>query len=347
MVFYKRKLFWGLVGIPTLVSGAYLFLLAVPGYVSKSQIVVYQESGGDSKTLSLGKKHGGTSLEGDYLLSSYFHSMNAFSHLDSHWLEQEWSKGFGVQSYGGLFQGFRRGPENLWRYYKDSVRYHINPNSAVMTLSVSGYSPGFPQALSQKLLDMGQKHLSQLSLGVYQKALDYDEHLVSQQREALGKSIGDLSAYQRKIGILSLSTQDKAHLNTISQLYVKLAELQAEHAVYLRREPKNPQTAALAEEIAQIQRKIQNLRNADQSQGNLVRYAREYALRKTAVKNAEKVLVEDEKMLLQTRRNMLSHEYVVSYISKPYKPVVPTRPHRLIDFLWVFGITLLIYLIVK
>ena len=347
MIFYKRKLFWALVGIPNLVAGAYLFFLASPVYVSQAQLVVYQESGGNSKTLSLGKKRGGTSLEGDYLLSTYLHSMQAFSHLNQDQLKREWSSGFGVMDYGGLFQGFRRDPETLWHYYRDSVRYHIDPNSAVLTLRVQGYSPSFPQHLAQQLLNMGQDHLSRLSTAVYEKALKYDQHLVQQQQTALEQAIYRLADYQKKIGILSLSAQNKSRLQVLGELSVKRAELQAEQAVYQSHEPKNPQTTALAEEIAQIDGQIAQMRNPSQGSNALVRYSREYNLRKTAVVNAEKLLMEDEKSLLETREHLLSHEYVLSYISPPYRPVVPTLPHRLWDFLWILGITFIVYLIVK
>lgn len=347
MIFYKRKLFWALVGVPNILAGTYLFFLASPVYVSQAQLVVYQESGGTSKTLSLGKKRGGTSLEGDYLLATYIHSMHAFSQLNKAELEREWSSGFGVMDYGGLFQAFRHNQDTLWHYYKDSVRYSINPNSAVLTLTINGYSANFPMKLAQKLLAMGQAHLSQLSTAVYQKALAYDQHLVQQQKLILEQAIHKLANYQEHIGILSLSAQNKSRLQTLGQLVVKRAELQAEQAVYKRHEPKSPQTTALAEEIAQLNGQIDHLRDASRGDNVLVRYSREYTLRKTAVVNSEKLLIAEEESMLQTRKNMLSHEYIISYISPPYRPIVPTLPDRFIDFLWILGITFLVYLIVK
>lgn len=335
-----------MVGIPNILAGGYLLFLAAPVYVSQAQLVVYQESSGHQQTLSLGKKRGGTSLEGDYLLSSYLHSMKAFSALDHKILAREWSSGFGVQDYGGLFQGFQRTPLTLWHYYRDSVLIHIDPNSAILTLSVLGYHPGFTQALSQKLLSMGEQNLSQLGEQAYRSAFAYDKGLVQKQQKRLEQAIAYLADYQKKIGILSLGDDYRSALDTRTQLLVKQAEIKAQLAVYAKSEPKNPVTDGLREEVAQIDADLAK-NSAAQARRPLVQYGHRYTLLKTKVANAEHLLLADDETLLRTRQNQLSHQYVLSYISPPYRPAVPQLPYRVTTLLWILLGTLIVYLVVK
>lgn len=345
--FYKRPLFWIVFGIPNIISAGYFLLLAAPQYVSTAKVIVYQESNSPQHKVSINGKSGGASLEGDYLLGAYIQSEKAFLSFPGNVLAQHWSRGFGVADYGGLLQGFRKSELNLWKTYKDNVYIHTNRESAVMEIRIQSYNKNFSQWLNNELLFRGQRAISHLSRSVYEETIAFDKNLVKKQKQTLSQAITSLSAYQKETGIINLDSGYSSELRTLGQMEINESTLFSRVSTYRKLEPNNPQYEALTTQLKAIQGSIQEIKSRIHGEGSLAAHAKAYTLRYTAMKNANKLLDIDEKALILAQQNLLSHRYVISYISPASSPIAPTRPYRWWNTFWVLLGTSVLYMILK
>ncbi len=348
MIFYKRKMFWIIVGVPNLLAASYLGFFATPRYVSEAKIVVYQESGTSGSSGHLEKLvSGSTSIQGDYLLSSFIHSQNAFRIANPKWLGQQWSQGTGVFEYGGLLQFFQRNDLTLFHYYHRNVTIHINDRSTVLTLKTIGYNPAFPQLLSKKILSYGQQAITNLGDASYSKAVEYNEELVAKQKSVLEKNIDTLSSMYKKYGLIDVKQLYQSRLSLINRLTENKAELDEKDQASQALQPNNPANAVVRNEIASLNGKIGSLQSQIGEPNNpLSKQAGEFKAVQVKIKNSYQVLQEEEDALVKAKENLLAHRYVLSYVSEPSRPVVPSLPNKW-WILWTFLITWGIYVIVK
>ncbi len=349
MIFYKRKLFWFIVGIPNLLTASYLGFLATPRYVSESKIVVYRESGvsGSSSGHLASLVSGSTSIQGDYLLSSFLHSENAFKSANPKWLAQEWSQGTGVFEYGGLLQFFEINRLTLFHYYRRNVIIHINDHSTVLTLKTIGYNPAFTQILSKKILSYGQQVITNLGDASYREAVEYNKELVAKQKSVLEKEMYNLSAMDKKYGLVDIKQLYQSRLSVINHLMENKAELEAKERAAKALQPTNPANAIVQNEIASINDKIGLLQSQIVEPNNpLSQQAGNLKSVQMKIKNSYQVLQKEEDALVKAKENLLAHRYVLSYVSAPSHPTVPSLPDKW-WILWIFLITWGVYVIVK
>lgn len=309
--------------------------------------MVYQEQNLSQNKVSINGKSGGTSLEGDYLLAAYIHSQKAFLSFPQKILAQQWGKGFGVADYGGLLQWFRKTELNLWEIYKDHVYVKTDRDSSVMEVKIQSYDKSFSKWLNNRLLGSGQQAISRLSRLAYEQTIVYNERLVVAQKQALQQAIVRFAKYQEKTGIINLKDGYGDKLRTLGTLDVSESLLAARVSTYRKLEHNNQQTKALDIQLKSVQNHVKKLQSSISGDDSLASHAKGYTMRYTAMQNAEKLLEADEKALMLSQQNLLSHRYVISYISPPSSPMAPTRPYRWWDTFWVFLGTSVLYLIIK
>jgi capsular polysaccharide transport system permease protein len=350
--FYRRRLFYIVVALPTAIVALYLGLLASPRYVSTTKLVVYQES--SSPTASLGgassisaSLSGSPSLHGDYLLSSFLLSEKAFQQANPSWLQKNWSQGTGFFDFGGLLQFFQRNMLTLYRYYQSQIGLHVDAKSTVLTMTVDGYTPQFPQQLSKKILAEGQKAITDLGDQSYRQSVDYNEKLVKKQKMALADSIQSLAAAEKSSGLVNYQTLYQSQLSLIGHLMEKEAELTAQLHASLALQPNNPENKIITQEISSIRSKLERLHiRSDRPDSVLASHVGQLQLLQSNVKNAYQLLLSEEATLVKAKESLLAHKYVLSYVSPPSLPQVPSLPDRW-WILWVFLISWGVYVVIK
>lgn len=350
--FYRRRLFYIVVAAPTAITAMYLGLLATPRYVSTTKLVVYQESSSPSASLGSASSmvsglSGSPSLHGDYLLSSFLRSEKAFQQAGPKWLAKNWSQGSGFFEYGGLLQLFQRNALTLYRYYQNQLGLHVDAKSTVLTMTVNGYKPQFTQQLSQKILAAGQKAITDLGDQSYRQSVAYNEQLVAQQQKGLVDAIGALAAAEKTSGVVDYQTLYQSQLSLIAHLMEKKAALAAQLHASTALQPNNPENQVIAHEITSIDTKMQRLSaRVDQPNSVLASHVGQLQLLQSNVKNAYQLLLSEEAALVKAKESLLAHKYVLSYVSPPSFPQVPSLPDRW-WILWIFLITWGVYVVIK
>jgi capsule polysaccharide export protein KpsE/RkpR len=216
-----------------------------------------------------------------------------------------------------------------------------------MEIRIKSYDKNFSQWLNNKLLVRGQRAISHLSRSVYEETIDFNKHLVKNQKQVLRQAIANLSAYQKETGIINLDNSYISELHTLGQMEVNEATLFSKVSTYRKLEPNNPQYEALTTQLKAIQGRIKELKSRIHGEGSLASHAEAYTIRYTAMINANKLLDIDEKSLILAQQNLLSHRYVISYISPASSPIAPTRPYRWWNTFWVLLGTSVLYMILK
>lgn len=349
MLFYKRKLFWILFGIPNFLSIIYFGLVASPQYISQSSLVVYQSAAADASpvTLQLGQ-NGGMSVEGDYLVQSFIASWQCFKTLNHGNLRKSWSNGDFITRFGGVMSLFETNVTSLYNYYLGHVYTHINSNSAIMTVSVKGYDPNFVQKLNQEILDKSDKAVNDMNAQAYQNAENFFNSRVQAAKANLKTTILSVTGVQQNSNVLNPSTAYSSQLDLINQLTLKMVSMEAQLTVLQKDTPNSAQVHGLQAEIAKINDEIKSISSKIRGNGTaLTSVDGNFSYNQALVQNAKSNLLNVETQLLTAQQAALQHQYFMEYINQPSVPPNPTSPNRLE---WIFSImagTFLFYLIVK
>lgn len=349
-LFYKRKLFWILFGVPNLLSILYFGAIASPQYASQSSLIIYQ-SGATVSSFGGGTlwQNSGGSLEGDYLVRSFVKSWQCFETLDPKVLRSSWSSGDFITGFGGVASLFKTDVTSLYHYYRGHVHTHIDTNSAIVTIKVVGYDPGFALKLNQDILNQTDKTISNMNAQAYQNAQALFQNRIQAAKADLKAAImGETQSQKGTASLSSLSEADKVQLAFINQLILEKIAIESSFPMLQNNSSGSASSKLLLAQVNEIDDEIDilfiKIQNADKplnSDGKILAYNQEL------VQVAASNLLGLERRLFTAQRVALQHQYFMEYVSKPSVFPNPTSPARL---QWIFGImvgTFLFYLIVK
>lgn len=342
-LFYKRKLFWLLVGGPNLLSILYFGAIASPQYVSQSSLIVYQSEPTTSGSGGMPFwQNNGISLEGDYLVQDFITSFQCFKTLDLADLDKSWSSGDFITSFGGIASLFKTDTTSLYDYYLSHVRVHIDVNSAIVTVRVAGYNPDFVLKLNQEILDQSNKAISDLNIQAYQNAQALFHNRLEAEKATLQAAIMAGGNVQKE------SEAYKTDLALIDQLILKKTMMEAEFSIFKNdfsdsgsMQGRLADVNKINDEIDALSLKIQAETNDSNPDGG------DFIYNQVLVQNSTERLLGLEKQIFTAQKVALQHQYFMEYVSRPSVPPNPTSPKKL---QWIIGImlaTFLIYLIVK
>lgn len=233
--FYKRKLFWALIGLPNLLSILYFGALAAPQYTSKSSLIVYQSAAADISPTDLQlEQGGGVSVEGDYLIQNFITSWQCFTALDHESLQTAWSKGDLITRFGGVASLFSSNITSLYHYYLGHVSTHIDNNSAIMTLSVRGYDPAFVLALNRDILTKSAQAITHINAQAYENADNFFAPRMRAARDALNAALQAESAQKSPSDATSTLVNDaQANLHTIEAQRLTAQQAALQHLYFM------------------------------------------------------------------------------------------------------------------
>lgn len=351
MPLWRRKAFWILVLIPNFLVIVYFFALAAPVYVSRSSIVVYQVDHQTTPSLSSSLSGGSSeySLTGAYTLKAFIPSWKGFDEADQAInLRSHWEQGDFVSQFGGPLTMFSSNRHALWEYYRRSIDLDLNKQSHIIRMKVEGYSPQFVHSLSINLLQNGKKDLNRLNVKVRKKMKSAARQQLQSANKRLKKASAELSAYRSKTGTYNPGTDYKAKLSLLNNLMAKQVTLISKLTSIKSATPHDPVVTniehrlhALNKQIAHINSSLDALNHSD------AQVSSHYTVLESHQKNAESMLKNAEHRFHKASRYATQHEYFMSTISGPTKPVDPSLPHRIEWVVIVLGVTLVLYGVLK
>ncbi len=347
-IFYKRRRFWFIVGIPNILSMLYFGGIASPEYVSQSSLVVYQANQETNQpTLSLNQSQGGMSVEGDYLVSNYISSWSGFEAQDQAEMRKEWGSGDVISRFGGALDLFRDTPVALWDYYKGHVKTSIDQDSAIMTVTVTGYDPDYVKILNQSILDSSGRAVNDMNKQAYNNAEAFFKDRVNDAKISLKEAIIAQSKLQRDNEIVDPKVDYSSQLELVDNLIDKKVGMEAQLSVYQGSTPNSQQAQSLRASIDEISKQIRMvLGNIHGGNHALTDIDGDFSYNNALIQNAENTLKGDEAQLMSAQQTALQHQYFMEYIAPPTSPPNPTEPDRLMWSSIVLVVTLFIFAVV-
>lgn len=351
IIFFKRRVWWIVFGVPNILSVIYFGVIATPRYVSESSLVVYQANQTDSArpvTVQLSANGGGVSLEGDYLAAKYMRSWKCFANQNPKKLAAAWSKGDFVSRFGGLLDLFQRNPTVLWRYYQNHVVTTINKSSAIMTVRVIGFDQDFAKTLNASVLSAADAAVNNMNGQAFENAETFFENRVASAQKHLREAILKLSDLQKKNHVVDPGAAYQAQLSLLNNLIDKKITMEAQFKVFERATPDSQRVNNLRVELQSLEQQIARTSKTIHGENSaLTSISGPYSFQKAKIKNAESTLKENEYQLIAAQQTALQHQYFMEYVDKPTVPPNPTQPYRLEWILVILGVTFSLYVVVK
>ncbi|MXV58513.1 MULTISPECIES: hypothetical protein [unclassified Saccharibacter] len=345
--FYRKRLFWLVCGIPTLVSSFYLFIWATPRYKSEAILHVY-EAGQDSSSAGGGEMAsmgGGSSASpGAYVFKSFVTSWNAFNSLDPRYMKKNWSQGDVWTRFGGVPTFFSYNPMWLWSYYRSHVIVTIDDTSGLINLSVEGYDAQFSHDLAERVIELGRLELAQSGIKADRAEREMLLRRLNADRNQLAIDLESIQELQKHVGISDLKSE-YASLNMNLSNFQKerfTVNTKAAAAAYLAQ--RNQQMATLRAQLAAIDSEISSQRKEVRSKSKIYEA---FSKLQQAVSEDSQVIMLDQTSLLESEQNSVRHAYYMDCVESPVLPTDPTLPKALVWSFFVLVLSFVVYFIVK
>ena len=348
----RRQPVWWLAGLLCLLGGLYWMVLASDRFVSQARIVIQRT---DTPPLQSGDLLGGllgTSAPGrsdQMLLREYLLSPELVARLDAalkigdHYSQPE------ADLLSRMW--WRQAPQEwLYRHYRTRVRIDYDEYSGVLVVDTQAYDPAMAQAITQWLIDDGERFMNQLAHRLTQAQVDFLQAQVLRYHEQMMAERAALLAFQDAQGLMSPRSAAESIGALMARLEVQLSELQVQRAslaAYLV--SSHPQVLQADQQIAALQRQLQVERNrlAAPPGGRLNRTLETYQRLEAQANFAQDLyrasLAALEKGQMEANRQVKK----VSALQAPVRPQYPQEPQRLYNAALFMVVVLLVAGIVQ
>jgi len=340
--------FWAIVGLPTLIAGAYFFGIASDLYVSEVKFVVRGPTKSPVNAISamLSTAGGSMASEDTYAVQEYLMSRDAVRRLEQ---EQELRALLGrpegdlISRYPGLLY-WRKDFEALYWAYSRFVSVEIDSTSGVSTLQVKAYRPEDAQRVAQALLSYSEQLINALNERARHDALAIFQHEVDETEQQIARIQTDLTAYRIQKNMLDPKSAAAGPVELLSQMNAQLASAKGQLAEVLKNAPNSPQIQLIKTRIASIEKLIVEERakvtgNTDSVATAAAEYERLDVQRLLAEKTLASALTSLEAARLEAQRQQIYLET----IAQPNLSDYPLYPRRIISFITIVVTCMLTY----
>ncbi len=250
------KLFIGVAAFPSLLTAAYLYLLAPDRYVSTSQISIQDSNmpAGSSElfsTLGLAsERNNDIQLLEAYLQSAQLAQLaDAELDIKAHYSDSR-DFLFGLSADAPL--------EDYHSFYLKRANVGIDTLTQLLTVTTEGYTPEFALQLNNFLIEEGERVINQLNQDVARSEMLFAEEEVARSLRLLREAQTELAQYQSREDVTVPQSEGESILSVINGMEATLAEAKIqlnETLSYLS--PESPQAKALSTKIAALESQIQ------------------------------------------------------------------------------------------
>ena len=225
--FLKRNPTWIVAGLVILTVVVYWGFLASDRYVSRAHIVL-QSSEIIPSGLNVSSILSGTSGSGDLLLLrehlqsvSMLQKLQGSMNLREHYSNPEIDRWSRLESADVPIEAFHD-------YMNKRVAITFDDYSKVLRIEVQAYDPETAQAITQALLDEGERHMNLMGQRLAQEQVAFIDKQVQTLEERLLSAREALLHYQNEKGLVAPTQTVEAIFSTVSRLEAELAVLRAQ-----------------------------------------------------------------------------------------------------------------------
>lgn len=332
--------------ILAVLTSAYWLFFASDRYVSEANVIIRKTDSVGSPSFDLGMLVSGVAsadranqlLLRDYLLSvdmlkKLDESLNLRAHYSSSehdWVSRMWFQDASMEWFH--------------RHYLSRVKVEFDEFSGVLRMQVQAYEPEMAQAITQQLVQEGERYMNVLGHEMAQVQVDFLVTQVDQAQERFQKASQDLMNYQNKAGLLSPQATAESINAIIATLEGQRAQLQTQLASLpktLDRDHPNIQMLKQSLRAVDAQIKAEKLKLATPSGGTLNKYVEEFYRLEMNVQFTQEIYKSSLSALEKGRIDATRMLEKVSVLQSATLPEYPMEPRRLYNTL----VTLLLALI--
>lgn len=251
---WRSRVFVAVVLLPTLLVGAYYFLIASDQYESEAHFLVHSVDPSPTPTVganSLISLATGASAGQD-------EAMSVADYLTSHDAVET------LRRQSGLVQRFQRGsidpisrlhgndptPERLLKYYRRQVKVEYNTETGITVLTVHAFTPQDAYDLSSKLLTLGEQRVNELNARSYHDGIAVAQDQLKQAEDALEANLTRMTRFRQSRADIDPQMSGQAQVNLVTTLTGQLSAARAQlNGMAGLISPNSPQYRALANRV--------------------------------------------------------------------------------------------------
>ncbi|MGN6023942.1 chain-length determining protein [Alcaligenes faecalis] len=325
---------------------AYWLVFASDRYVSEANVIIRKTDSVGAPTFDLGMLVSGVAsvdranqlLLRDYLLSvDMLKKLDAVLDLRTHYSSSEHDLASRMWFQDASMEWFHR-------HYLSRVQVEFDEFSGVLRIKVQAYSPEMAQAITQQLVQEGERYMNVLGHEMAQVQVDFLVTQVDQAQGRFQQASQDLLNYQNKAGLLSPQATAESINAIVAALESQRAQLQTQLASLpksLDRDHPNIVMLKQALKAVDAQIKEEKLKLATPSGGTLNTYVEEFYRLEMNVQFTQELYKSSLSALEKGRIDATRMLEKVSVLQSATLPEYPMEPRRLYNSL----VTLLLALI--
>ncbi|WP_406611597.1 chain-length determining protein [Alcaligenes aquatilis] len=335
-----------LVLIFSIFATVYWLFFASDRYVSEANVIIRKTDSVGAPSFDLGMLVSGVAsvdranqlLLRDYLLSvDMLRKLDQSLDLRSHYSSKEHDVVSRMWFQDASMEWFHR-------HYLSRIKVEFDEFSGVLRIQVQAYDPGIAQAITQQLVQEGERYMNVLGHEMAQVQVDFLVTQVDQAQERFQKASQDLLNYQNKAGLLS----PQATAESINAIVAALESQRAQLQTQLASLPKSldrdhPNILMLKQSLKAVDTQIkeEKLKLATPSGGTLNKYVEEFYRLEMNVQFTQELYKSSLSALEKGRIDATRMLEKVSVLQSATLPEYPLEPRRLYNTL----VTLLVALI--
>nr|WP_321272626.1 chain-length determining protein [Alcaligenes faecalis] len=329
-----------------LLTSAYWLFVGSDRYVSEANVIIRKTDSVGSPSFDLGMLVSGVAtadrsnqlLLRDYLLSvDMLRKLDEALNLREHYSSSEYDLASRMWFQDASMEWFHR-------HYLRRVQVEFDDFAGVLRIRVQAYDPKIAQAITQQLVQEGERYMNVLGHEMAQVQVNFLVSQVDQAQERFQKASQDLLNYQNKAGLLS----PQATAESINAIVAALEGQRAQLQTQLASLPKNldrdhPNILMLSQALKAVDAQIkqEKLKLATPSGGTLNAYVEEFYRLEMNVKFTQDLYKSSLTALEKGRIDATRMLEKVSVLQSATLPEYPMEPRRLYNTL----VTLLLALI--
>ncbi|MBQ5470285.1 MAG: hypothetical protein IIT54_06745 [Acetobacter sp.] len=300
----------------------------------------YSISNGGISSVAIG---GGSA--GAYALKYIIGSWECFHAMDPKALAREWQKTDFFTRFGGVRTLLSHNQMWLWRYYRAHVYAKIDKYSGMVFLKVDGADPDFVYHTSQRVISYAKKKLSIAGVDAYSREYQKIESKLVLDRQDLARDLQAMSEFQQQYGIADYDALYTKTLNLIAKFQEEKVSLESRSNVAQAFEKKSQELAILKLQLATIDKNIEKQKEFILK--NMAPVYEKFSYLTAKVKEDMMVIQLDSAAVQTIEQMAISNSFHIDVIQAPQDPTDPTLPYALLWTVVTFGVSWLLYLIVK
>ncbi|MGO3869502.1 chain-length determining protein [Alcaligenes sp. SORT26] len=335
-----------LILILAVLTTAYWLFFASDRYVSEANVIIRKTDSVGAPSFDLGMLVSGVAtadranqlLLRDYLLSvdmlkKLDQSLDLRAHYSSSehdWVSRMWFQDSSMEWFH--------------RYYLSRVKVEFDEFSGVLRMQVQAYEPEMAQAITQQLVQEGERYMNVLGHEMAQVQVNFLVTQVDQAQERFQKASQDLLGYQNKAGLLSPQATAESINAIVATLEGQRAQLQTQLASLPKSlDRDHPNILMLKQSLRAVDAQIkeEKLKLATPSGGTLNTYVEEFNRLQMNVQFTQELYKSSLSALEKGRIDATRMLEKVSVLQSATLPEYPMEPRRLYNTL----VTLLLALI--